>query len=238
MFEKRLFSLVPEAIGHIVASVACKWLALVANVVVMWVLAGLLDAAFAAGTGLTTTAAVQALSQGVTLSVLAAAIAVRAAAIYLAQRCGDRAAFVATHKIRGLVCAKLCELGPSYAETTTTAEAVQTSVEGVSQLQVYFGGYLPQLFYSALAPLTLFALLVWQAGLPATLLLMCVPVIPISIMMVMKNAKKIGEAYWGSCVDLGGMFLEAVQGLTTLKVYQADGAWRRPASRVVARASS
>ena len=225
MFEKRLFSLVPEAIGHIVASVACKWLALVANVVVMWVLAGLLDAAFAAGTGMGAAAAVQALSQGVTLSVLAAAIAVRAAAIYLAQRCGDRAAFVATRKIRGLVYAKLCELGPSYAETTTTAEAVQTSVEGVSQLQVYFGGYLPQLFYSALAPLTLFALLVWQAGLPATLLLMCVPVIPISIMMVMKNAKKIGEAYWGSYVDLGGMFLEAVQGLTTLKVYQADGAW-------------
>ena len=93
MFEKRLFSLVPEAIGHIVASVACKWLALVANVAVMWVLAGLLDAAFAAGTGMGAAAAVQALSQGVTLSVLAAAIAVRAAAIYLAQRCGDRAAY-------------------------------------------------------------------------------------------------------------------------------------------------
>lgn len=76
-----------------------------------------------------------------------------------------------------------------------------------------------------MAPITLFVLLVGQAGLPAALLLACVPVIPVSIMMVMRNAKKIGAEYWGSYVDLGGMFLEAVQGLTTLKVYQADRSW-------------
>lgn len=90
---------------------------------------------------------------------------------------------------------------------------------------MYFGGYLPQLFFAGLAPITLFVLLVGQAGLPAALLLACVPVIPVSIMMVMRNAKKIGAEYWGSYVDLGGMFLEAVQGLTTLKVYQADRSW-------------
>lgn len=90
---------------------------------------------------------------------------------------------------------------------------------------MYFGGYLPQLFFAGLAPITLFVLLVGQAGLPAALLLACVPIIPVSIMMVMRNAKKIGAEYWGSYVDLGGMFLEAVQGLTTLKVYQADRSW-------------
>ena len=129
--------------------------------------------------------------------------------------------------MRSLVYDKLTALGPSYTETVPTAEAVQTSVEGATQLQVYFGGYLPQLFFAGLAPITLFVLLVGQAGLPAALLLVCVPVIPISIMMVMRNAKKIGSEYWGSYVDLGGMFLEAVQGLTTLKVYQADRDWHK-----------
>ena len=210
MFEKRLFSLVPEATPYIVASVACKWLALLANVAVMWMLATLLEGALAGA----------AASLVPLAPWLAAAILVRATAIYLAQRAGDRAAFVAMRRVRSLVYAKLTALGPSYAETVPTSEAVQTSVEGASQLQVYFGGYLPQLFYAVLAPVTLFALLVWQAGLPAALLLACVPVIPISIMMVMRNAKRIGKEYWGSYVDLGGMFLEAVQGLTTLKVYR------------------
>lgn len=102
---------------------------------------------------------------------------------------------------------------------------MQTSVEGATQLQVYFGGYLPQLFFAGLAPITLFVMLVGQAGLPAALLLAYVPVIPTSIMMVMRNAKKIGAEYWGSYADLGGMFLEAVQGLTTLKAYQSDRDW-------------
>ena len=229
MFDKRLFSLVPEALRYIVASVAFKWLALIANVVVMWSLAGLLGLglqafASAPGTALSATPALGlALSQ--MAPALVAAICVRAASIYLAQRMGDKAALVAMRRVRQAVYSKLTALGPAYAETVTTAEAVQTSVEGAAQLQVYFGGYLPQLFFSAVAPLTLFALLVGQATLPAALLIIMVPVIPGSIMAVMRNAKKIGEAYWGSYVDLGGMFLEAVQGLTTLKVYRADASW-------------
>ena len=220
MFEKRLFSLVPQATPYIVASVLFKWIALMANITVMWVLARILGVV----TGdLPTALAVDALTQAALP--LAAAIIVRAASIYLAQRAGDKAAFEAVRRVRSLVYDKLTALGPSYTETVPTAEAVQTSVEGATQLQVYFGGYLPQLFFAGLAPITLFVLLVGQAGLPAALLLACVPVIPVSIMMVMRNAKKIGAEYWGSYVDLGGMFLEAVQGLTTLKVYQADRDW-------------
>lgn len=221
MFEKRLFSLVPQATPYIMASVLFKWIALMANITVMWVLARILGGIVT--DGLSAALAVDALAQ--TALPLAAAIIVRAASIYLAQRAGDKAAFEAVRRVRSLVYDKLTALGPSYTETVPTAEAVQTSVEGATQLQVYFGGYLPQLFFAGLAPITLFVLLVGQAGLPAALLLACVPVIPISIMMVMRNAKKIGAEYWGSYVDLGGMFLEAVQGLTTLKVYQADRSW-------------
>lgn len=221
MFEKRLFSLVQQATPYIVASVLFKWIALMANITVMWVLARILGGIVT--DGLSAALAVDALAQAALP--LAAAIIVRAAAIYLAQRSGDKAAFEAVHRVRSLVYDKLTALGPSYTETVPTAEAVQTSVEGATQLQVYFGGYLPQLFFAGLAPITLFVLLVGQAGLPAALLLACVPVIPVSIMMVMRNAKKIGSEYWGSYVDLGGMFLEAVQGLTTLKVYQADRSW-------------
>lgn len=221
MFEKRLFSLVPQATPYIVASVLFKWIALMANITVMWLLARILGGVITGG--LPTALAVDALMQ--TALPLAAAIIVRAASIYLAQRAGDKAAFEAVRRVRSLVYDKLTALGPSYTETVPTAEAVQTSVEGATQLQVYFGGYLPQLFFAGLAPITLFVLLVGQAGLPAALLLAWVPVIPVSIMMVMRNAKKIGAEYWGSYVDLGGMFLEAVQGLTTLKVYQADRDW-------------
>lgn len=221
MFEKRLFSLVPQATPYIVASVLFKWIALMANITVMWVLARILGGIVT--DGLSAALAVDALAQAALP--LAAAIIVRAASIYLAQRAGDKAAFEAVRRVRSLVYDKLTALGPSYTETVPTAEAVQTSVEGATQLQVYFGGYLPQLFFAGLAPITLFVLLVGQAGLPAALLLACVPVIPVSIMMVMRNAKKIGAEYWGSYVDLGGMFLEAVQGLTTLKVYQADRSW-------------
>lgn len=221
MFEKRLFSLVPQATPYIMASVLFKWIALMANITVMWVLARILGGIVT--DGLSAALAVDALAQAALP--LAAAIIVRAASIYLAQRAGDKAAFEAVRRVRSLVYDKLTALGPSYTETVPTAEAVQTSVEGATQLQVYFGGYLPQLFFAGLAPITLFVLLVGQAGFPAALLLACVPVIPVSIMMVMRNAKKIGAEYWGSYVDLGGMFLEAVQGLTTLKVYQADRSW-------------
>lgn len=221
MFEKRLFSLVPQATPYIMASVLFKWIALMANITVMWMLVRILGGIVT--DGLSAALAVDALAQAALP--LAAAIIVRAASIYLAQRAGDKAAFEAVRRVRSLVYDKLTALGPSYTETVPTAEAVQTSVEGAAQLQVYFGGYLPQLFFAGLAPITLFVLLVGQAGLPAALLLACVPVIPVSIMMVMRNAKKIGAEYWGSYVDLGGMFLEAVQGLTTLKVYQADRSW-------------
>lgn len=131
MFEKRLFSLVPQATPYIMASVLFKWIALMANITVMWVLARILGGIVT--DGLSAALAVDALAQAALP--LAAAIIVRAASIYLAQRAGDKAAFEAVRRVRSLVYDKLTALGPSYTETVPTAEAVQTSVEGATQLR-------------------------------------------------------------------------------------------------------
>lgn len=244
MLEKRLFSLVPESTRYIIASVVFKWLVLMANVVVMFTLATLLEpavtqvyvGAISGESNAVTSTSIQQTMDAVLVSrtnleqvllIIAAALIIRAVSVYLAQRMGDKAAFVAVKRIRSLIYGKLSDLGPTYAEVVSTSEAVQTSVEGAQQLQVYFGAYLPQLFYALLAPITLFILLVGQAGLPAAVLLICVPIIPASIMVLMRNAKKVGAAYWSTYVDLGSLFLEAVQGLTTLKVYRADGSWHK-----------
>lgn len=101
---------------------------------------------------------------------------------------------------------------------------MQIGVEGVEQLEVYFGSYLPQFFYALLAPLTLFVFLAPFSFSAALALLVCVPLIPVSIVMFQKVAKRVMRSYWGSYLDLGGSFLENIQGLTTLKIYQADEA--------------
>ena len=243
MFDKRLLSLVPGVMPLVVRSVLAKWVALLCNIMVMALVGAMfgmfLDASaglnilgsvlFGAGPSALAVLVGMEVWPGFTVASALAAIAVvlvvRAVAIALAQRFGDRAAYLAKREIRQLVYNKLSGMGPAYAETVSTAEAVQTSVEGAQQLEVYFGGYLPQLVYAVLAPVTLFVMLVGLAGLPATVLLVMVPLIPASIMVVMRRAKKVAGEYWDSYVDLGGSFLEAIQGLTTLKIYQADSRW-------------
>ena len=113
-------------------------------------------------------------------------------------------------------------IGLSYKENVQTSEIVQVAVEGVDQLETYFGAYLPQFFYAMLAPLTLFVVLVKVNVLSAVVLLICVPLIPVSIALVQTWAKKLLSKYWGQYTALGDTFLENLQGLTTLKVYSAD----------------
>lgn len=135
---------------------------------------------------------------------------------------GQRAANAAKSTIRQAIYAKLVDLGPSYRESTTPSEALQVSVEGVEHLETYFGSYLPQLFYAVVAPLTLFACLAPLSLPTAITLLVCVPLIPLSIVAVQRIAKRVMGNYWGSYTDLGSFFLESIQGLTTLKIFQAD----------------
>ena len=124
--------------------------------------------------------------------------------------------------LRDKIYSKLLTLGSRYKEKFSTSEIVQISMEGVDQLEIYFGRYLPQFFYSMIAPIVLFAVLSTISVKSAVILLICVPLIPISIIAIVQIAKRILKKYWGSYSDLGEIFLEDVQGLTTLKIYKAD----------------
>ena len=139
-----------------------------------------------------------------------------------ASRESYRASVDVKRILRDKIYSKLLRLGAAYREKVATSEVVQMAAEGVEQLETYFGKYLSQLFYSLLAPVTLFVILSfvnWQASL---VLLICVPLIPISIVAVQKIAKKLLNKYWGIYTELGDSFLENLQGLTTLKIYRSD----------------
>ena len=157
-----------------------------------------------------------------TLLVAVVAVAVRLVCQAQATKQGLAASALAKQRVRTLVYDKLVRMGPSYRETVATSEATQLCVEGVEQLEAYFGNYLPQLFYSLIASVTLFFCLAPLCTPAAVVLLCCVPLIPISLMAVMKIAKRIMGDYWHSYTDLGALFLESIQGLTTLKVFGAD----------------
>ncbi len=124
--------------------------------------------------------------------------------------------------LRSKVFSHLAKMGQSYNQLVPTAEAVQVSVEGIDQLESYFGAYLPQLFYSVAAPVTLFIIISFLNIQAALILLICVPLIPLSIIAVQKFAKKLLSKYWNEYTGLGDSFLENIQGLTTLKIYEAD----------------
>ena len=214
MFDKRLFSLVPGVMRHIAGNVALQWLALLANVVLFVSVGRLLQSVLAGGaTGI---------DLARTLLVAVVAVAVRLVCQAQATKQGLAASALAKQRVRTLVYDKLVRMGPSYRETVATSEATQLCVEGVEQLESYFGNYLPQLFYSLIASVTLFFCLAPLCTPAAVVLLCCVPLIPISLMAVMKIAKRIMGDYWHSYTALGALFLESIQGLTTLKVFGAD----------------
>ena len=139
---------------------------------------------------------------------------------------GTRSSYLACVDVKQILREKLYEkmlkLGASYSEQVSSSEVVQVSTEGVEQLETYFGKYLPQLFYSLIAPMTLFMILCRVSLKASVILLVCVPLIPISIVVVQKIAKKLLNKYWSIYTGLGDSFLENLQGLTTLKIYQAD----------------
>ena len=214
MFDKRLFSLVPGVMRHIAGNVDLQWLALLANVVLFVSVGRLLQSVLTGGaTGIDLARA---------LLVAVVAVAVRLVCQAQATKQGLAASALAKQRVRTLVYDKLVRMGPSYRETVATSEATQLCVEGIEQLEAYFGSYLPQLFYSLIASVTLFFCLAPLCTPAAVVLLCCVPLIPISLMAVMKIAKRIMGDYWHSYTDLGALFLESIQGLTTLKVFGAD----------------
>ena len=214
MMNKRLIGTVPESRKYIAGNVALQWCSLAANIVMMTAIASLLSAL---QTGALT-------SSRLILSAVAAilAVAVRYACTLGASRMSYLSSKAVKKTLRTAIYQKLLRLGASYSEQIKTSEIVQVTVEGVDQLETYFGAYLPQFFYAMLAPLTLFLVLCFVSVPAAMVLLICVPLIPIAIAAVQTWAKKLLSKYWGQYTALGDTFLENLQGLTTLKIYQAD----------------
>lgn len=216
MINKRLIGTVSESKRYIAANVALQWCALAANIAAMGAASSFLgalwersadDAAFVR-----------------TAAIIAAALCIRAACTMGAARMSVLSSRAVKQVLRETIYRKLLRLGASYRTKVSTSEAVQLAVEGVEQLETYFGAYLPQFFYSMLAPLTLFAVLAFIDLPSAAVLLVCVPLIPIAIAAVQTWAKKLLSKYWGKYTAMGDTFLENLQGLTTLKIYQADAA--------------
>jgi ABC-type transport system involved in cytochrome bd biosynthesis fused ATPase/permease subunit len=215
VINRRLIALAGNAKAYVFLNVLLQWAGLLANAVIVFAAASFL------GTVLERTADFAGLFR--TLAIAGGAAAVRAASGFFAAKASFRASAGVKRLLREKLYGKLLTLGAAYTESLSTAEVLQTATEGVEQLEVYFGKYLPQFFYSILAPLTLFALLAPVSLKPAAVLLACVPLIPALITAIMKMAKNTMKRHWKSYVSLGDMFLENIQGMTTLKVYSADG---------------
>lgn len=220
MFHKRLLKEFNDNMKYVIGMVATQWVSLIANVGMMLVMASFV--AEMVMMTISQTKNIQMQDMLKLLIVFVIAFLVRMIATTMNTKQSYAASENVKRRLRELVYQKLMKLGPNYREVVTTSEAVQISTEGVDQLEIYFGKYVPQFFYSLLAPITLFVIVGTMSMKVAVVLLLCVPLIPISIIAVQKFAKKLLAKYWGSYTGLGDTFLENLQGLTTLKIYQAD----------------
>lgn len=200
---------------YIIINIIWQWIALLSQIAAVFAIANLLQDIVGG------TVSEQVILR--TIVILICVVVLR----FICDRFASRASYQASVDVKRIlrkhIYEKLLCLGMSYREKVATSEVVQLSTEGVEQLETYFGRYLPQLFYSLLAPITLFIVLSFVNLKACIALLICVPLIPISIVAVQKFAKKLLNKYWGIYANLGDSFLENLQGLTTLKIYQADG---------------
>lgn len=215
MIKTRLIEQVPSSKKYIALTVLAQWLKTVANIVMIFILSNLLaqilDGKAFDFKGLLPY-----------LVAIAAIMFVRYLCGYASSQTSFFASSEVKKELRQKMYKKLTRMGASYSEKVSTSEVLQVFVEGVDQLELYFGKYLPQFFFAMLAPITLFAVLVFVSWKASVVLLICVPLIPLSIVAVQKIAKRLLSKYWGVYTNLGDTFLENIQGLTTLKVYQAD----------------
>ena len=215
MINKRLIHTVEESKKYVAANVAFQWVSLLANISMMAAIALFLQQIY------------QGTADGVVFGRTALIVAVMVLLRFVCTTASGRMAYLSSRtvkqRLRELIYRKLLRLGNSYREQVQTSAVVQMTTEGVEQLETYFGAYLPQFFYAMLAPLTLFAVLAF-VNLPSTVvLLLCVPLIPVTIAAIQTWAKKLLGKYWSQYTAMGDTFLENLQGLTTLKIYQTDG---------------
>lgn len=214
MIKTRLIKLLSDAKKYIVFTILWQWISLIAQVVMVFTLADLLENV------VFQTVTIEMIQKDIIVFVCV--IVIRFVCEKMIVRCTYLSSVDVKRILREKIYEKMLKLGASYNEQVASSEVVQVSTEGVEQLETYFGKYLPQLFYSLLAPITLFVILSRVSFKASVVLLICVPLIPISIVVVQKIAKKLLNKYWSVYTGLGDSFLENLQGLTTLKIYQAD----------------
>ena len=214
MINKRLIGTVSESKKYIAGNVVAQWCSLAANITMMYgitkLFADVYEGNYTSGRLITT------------VVVIAVVAVVRFICALVSSKMSFLSSKTVKKTLREKIYEKLLKLGMSYRENVQTSEVVQVAVEGCDQLETYFGAYLPQFFYAMLAPLTLFVVLMFVSIPAAIVLLVCVPLIPVSIAVVQTWAKKLLSKYWGQYTALGDTFLENLEGLTTLKIYKAD----------------
>jgi len=214
MIKKRLLQLLQDSKKYLVLQVLCQWLILIDQIIFIFLLTSLIDS-FANKT----------LTQKHLFIFIITSLFLLLLRYFLNSK-QTQYSYLSCKEVkltlREKIYTKLLALGSSYKEKIGSSSLMQLAIEGVEQLETYYGKYLPQLFYSLLAPLTLFIILSFINFKSALILLIFVPLIPISIVLVQKFAKKILAKYLGIYMSLGDHFLDDLQGLNTLKVYQAD----------------
>ena len=215
MFDKRLMAMCPESKKYIALNIICQWTELLMNAVMIYCIASLVGRLY-----------IRELSQQ-DIALYGLALLATLIVRFFMTRATIRMSYLASKTVKRVmreqIYKKILRLGNTYREHATTAELVQESVDGVEQLESYFGQYVPQFFYAFIAPVTLFVMFGIAGSFKvAGVLLVCVPLIPGAIMMVQKIAKKILAKYWDQYAKLGSTFLENLQGMTTLKIYRAD----------------
>lgn len=214
MINKRLIGTVEESKKYIAGNVVSQWISLIANIAMMAAIAKMLQHLYEGNAG--------GRELALTAIIAVVAIGVRFVCANISAKMSYLSSKLVKKTLRQMIYQKLLRLGSSYKEQANTSEIVQVAVEGVEQLETYFGAYLPQFLYAMLAPLTLFGVLSVVNFPSAVVLLICVPMIPVTIVMIQRWAKKLLSKYWGQYTALGDTFLENLQGLTTTKIYEAD----------------
>lgn len=241
MFDKRLFSLAPGVGRLVAAKVLCQWVGLLANVVfvvtvvvmlspALAVVESAFDPMFSMGdSGLISRLFIgfgyggfsAETYVGCVLAIVVCAVLrflmMRAAAYF-----GAEAAERVKLALREQLFNKMLAIGPSYSQHISTADVVQSAGEGIEQIQSFFELFLPQLFYAILAPVTLFFIVAPINMSTAVTLLVCAPLIVLIVGMVAMRAARVFKKYWGKYTDMGSVFLDNVQGLETLKTFDAD----------------
>jgi len=225
MVDKRLFSLVPGVRGLVMGKIICLWIGLVADIALAGTMTALVASLFPQTS---VRAALQSIGIAGPSGVMLIAIATLAIAVvrflahHFATRLGTEAAERVKLGLRSELYRKMLRLGPSYAQRARTADVVQLTGEGVDQIQSFFELFLPQLGFAILAPLTLFAAIAPLNMPTAVVLLVCAPLIIVIVGAIAMTTAKTFKKYWGKYTDMGSVFLDDLQGLETLKTFDAD----------------